>query len=45
MKKVLIAAASIGVLFAGVAQADKWDMPMAYAATNFHSDLCLVVAI
>ncbi len=23
--------------FAGTAQADKWDMPMAYSASNFHS--------
>ena len=38
MKKILIAATSVGVLYAGAAQADKWDMPMAYAATNFHSE-------
>ncbi len=24
-------------LFAGAANAEKWDMPMAYSATNFHS--------
>ena len=24
---------------AGVASAEKWDMPMAYAATNFHSEV------
>jgi len=38
MKKVLIAAASLGALFASAAQAEKWDMPMAYAATNYHSE-------
>lgn len=27
-----------GLCFAGVAQAEKWDMPMAYSATNFHSE-------
>ncbi|PLX38670.1 MAG: C4-dicarboxylate ABC transporter substrate-binding protein [Hyphomicrobiales bacterium] len=34
-------AVSAGVLLAGLAataaQAEKWDMPMAYSATNFHS--------
>ena len=27
-----------GLCAAGVAQAEKWDMPMAYSATNFHSE-------
>jgi len=26
-----------GLSIAGAAQAEKWDMPMAYSATNFHS--------
>jgi len=39
MKKLLVAAASASVLFAGAAQAEKWDMPMAYSATNFHSEV------
>jgi len=27
------------VTFAGAAQAEKWDMPLAYSATNFHSEV------
>ena len=38
MKRLLIAAASASVLFASAAQAEKWDMPMAYSATNYHSE-------
>ncbi|OED39473.1 C4-dicarboxylate ABC transporter substrate-binding protein [Chromatiales bacterium (ex Bugula neritina AB1)] len=36
-KPALIAAVSALTLVAGAAQAEKWDMPMAYSATNFHS--------
>lgn len=35
-KTFAVAAGAIG-LMAGAAQAEKWDMPMAYSATNFHS--------
>ena len=35
--KTLMAATAMTVVGAGVAMAEKWDMPMAYAATNFHS--------
>ena len=35
-KTFAIAAGAFGLL-AGAAQAEKWDMPMAYSATNFHS--------
>jgi len=34
----LIAAAAALALNATAAQAEKWDMPMAYAATNYHSE-------
>jgi len=32
-----IATTVAGALWAGTAMAEKWDMPMAYSATNFHS--------
>jgi TRAP-type C4-dicarboxylate transport system substrate-binding protein len=32
-----LAAAAAWALTAATAQAEKWDMPMAYSATNFHS--------
>ncbi|SPH24852.1 Solute-binding protein [Defluviimonas aquaemixtae] len=35
----LFAAAAVAVAGATGAQAEKWDMPMAYAATNFHSEV------
>ena len=40
MKKIatLLAATAITALGANSALADKWDMPMAYAATNYHSE-------
>ena len=34
----LLAATALAVS-AGTASAEKWDMPMAYAATNFHSEV------
>ena len=38
-KSGLIASLVIsGLSLAGVANAEKWDMPMAYSATNFHSE-------
>lgn len=44
-KTILVAAAAAGlVLSATAAQAEKWDMPMAYAATNFHSEMGVVFA-
>lgn len=33
----LLAATALTVTMTGAAYADKWDMPMAYSATNFHS--------
>ncbi len=35
-KTVAFAAGALG-LMAGAAQAEKWDLPMAYSASNFHS--------
>lgn len=35
---ILLAATAITAVSAAAAQAEKWDMPLAYAATNFHSE-------
>ncbi len=35
----LLAATALTALGATAASAEKWDMPMAYAATNFHSEV------
>lgn len=37
LKSALLAAAAIGA-FSATASAETWDMPMAYSATNFHSE-------
>ena len=41
MKKLAItlAASAVALAAAAPAMAEKWDMPMAYAATNFHSEV------
>lgn len=45
IKTYTLAAAAAGLsMMAGVAHAEKWDMPMAYAATNFHSEMGVVFA-
>jgi len=47
MKKIgfsTLAAIAGMAMMAGVAKAEKWDMPMAYAATNFHSEMGVVFA-
>jgi len=38
MKKLtgIMAATALTTFAAGAASAEKWDMPMAYPATNFH---------
>ena len=36
--KKLLAGAALSVAMTGVAAAEKWDMPMAYSATNYHSE-------
>jgi len=40
----LISASLAIFAFAGIAQAEKWDMPMAYSATNFHSEHGVIFA-
>ena len=46
MKKYtkIMTATVAGVLAAGTAIADDWDMPMAYSASNFHSEMGVVFA-
>ncbi|WP_065329533.1 TRAP transporter substrate-binding protein [Tritonibacter mobilis] len=41
--KTTVASAAFAVVAAG-AQAEKWDMPMAYAASNYHSEMGVVFA-
>ncbi len=44
-QKLSTAAASVALtMAASAASAEKWDMPMAYAATNFHSEMGVVFA-
>ena len=38
LKIYLVSAIMAIPMFSGIAQAEKWDMPMAYSATNFHSE-------
>lgn len=42
--KTLLAATACAASFAHIATAESWDMPMAYAATNFHSEMGVVFA-
>ena len=45
MTKLSTAAATVALTIAGTsAWAEKWDMPMAYAATNFHSEMGVAFA-
>ena len=37
-KLSVLAAAAVGLLASGAAGAAKWDMPLAYPASNFHSE-------
>ncbi len=37
--KTLLAITAATTLYASAALAEKWDMPMAYSATNFHSEV------
>lgn len=41
--KATVASVALAVVAAG-AQAEKWDMPMAYAASNYHSEMGVVFA-
>ncbi|WP_439109735.1 TRAP transporter substrate-binding protein [Lentibacter sp.] len=44
-QKLSTAAATVALAIAGsAATAEKWDMPMAYAATNFHSEMGVMFA-
>jgi len=43
-KEMIFAATAVGTMAAAPAQAEKWDMPMAYAASNFHSEMGVVFA-
>ncbi len=44
-KRLRNATATAALIVAGVAaSAEQWDMPMAYAATNFHSEMGVVFA-
>jgi len=40
----LMAAAAVAMMMSSQAFAEKWDMPMAYAATNFHSEHGVIFA-
>lgn len=40
----ILTATALGAVMATAAHAEKWDMPMAYAATNFHSEMGVVFA-
>ena len=42
--KITATLAVVTLALAGAAQAEDWDMPMAYAATNFHSEMGVVFA-
>ncbi|WMS42399.1 TRAP transporter substrate-binding protein [Acuticoccus sp. MNP-M23] len=37
-KAILVSATAVATLWSAAAFAEKWDMPMAYAASNFHSE-------
>ena len=44
-RKLATATTTVAIAIAGSAvAAEKWDMPMAYAATNFHSEMGVVFA-
>ncbi|MFK7754816.1 MAG: TRAP transporter substrate-binding protein [Sedimentitalea sp.] len=40
----ILAATVAATALSGAANAEKWDMPMAYSATNFHSEMGVVFA-
>jgi len=42
--KMKMLMATTAVMVAGAAQAETWDMPMAYAASNFHSEHGVIFA-
>ncbi len=44
VKLAAVVAATVLALAGAPASAEKWDMPMAYSATNFHSEMGVVFA-
>ncbi|MGA1025173.1 MAG: C4-dicarboxylate ABC transporter substrate-binding protein, partial [Lutimaribacter sp.] len=40
----ILTATALSAVMATAAHAEKWDMPMAYAASNFHSEMGVVFA-
>ncbi|MEH6404079.1 MAG: TRAP transporter substrate-binding protein [Sneathiella sp.] len=42
--KIVLGAVLAAATFSGTASAEKWDMPMAYSATNFHSEHGVIFA-
>ncbi|MEZ8007421.1 MAG: TRAP transporter substrate-binding protein [Amylibacter sp.] len=43
-RNTTLGATLVAFTFAGVATAETWDMPMAYSATNFHSEQGVIFA-
>ena len=41
---ITLGATLVALTFAGTASAENWDMPMAYSATNFHSEHGVIFA-
>ncbi len=41
---ITLGATMVALTFAGAASAENWDMPMAYSATNFHSEHGVIFA-
>ncbi len=44
LKKILLGTVAATFAVGSAAAAEKWDMPMAYSATNFHSEMGVVFA-
>jgi TRAP-type C4-dicarboxylate transport system substrate-binding protein len=42
--KLTLTAAAVAMIASAASAAEKWDMPMAYSATNFHSEMGVVFA-
>ena len=42
--KLALVTTAAALALGSAASAEKWDMPMAYAATNFHSEMGVVFA-
>ena len=44
LTKTILGASVAAIAMTGAASAETWDMPMAYAATNYHSEMGVVFA-